>query len=65
MDVRDIELKKENDVLKFIHEKLGVPHNETLRAAEINAIVEALKHRPTDPVWTGDPLDEYLSHRNM
>ena len=63
MNVNDIEVKKENDVLKFIHEKLGIPQNETLRAVEINAIVEALKDR-SDPVWTGDPLEEYISHRN-
>ena len=63
MDINDIETKKDNEALKFIREKLGIPENESLRAEEINAIVEAIKNR-SDPVWTGDPLEEYLSHRN-
>lgn len=64
MDVNDIEKKHDNEALKFIREKLGIPENESLRAEEINAIVEAVKQRPDFPIWEGDPLEEYLSHRN-
>lgn len=64
MDVNDIEVKKNNEVLKLIHERLNIPSDETLSAQEINAIVEALKNR-TEPIWTADPLEEYLSHRNQ
>lgn len=64
MDIHDIEKKKDNDMLKFIQEKLGIPSVETLSGAEINAIVEAIKQRPDNPIIFGDPLEEYISHRN-
>lgn len=64
MDIHDIEHKKDNDLVKFIQEKLNIPSVETLSGAEINAIVEAIKQRPDNPVIFGDPLEEYISHRN-
>lgn len=64
MDIHDIEQKKDNDLVKFIHEKLQIPSTETLSGAEINAIVEAIKQRPDNPIIYGDPLEEYISHRN-
>lgn len=65
MDIHDIEQKKDNDLVKFIHEKLNIPSVETLSGAEVNAIVEAIKKRPDNPIIYGDPLDIYLSHRNQ
>jgi len=64
MDIHDIEQKKDNDLLKFIQEKLNIPSFETLSGAEVNAIVEAIKRRPDNPIIYGDPLEEYISHRN-
>lgn len=64
MDIHDIEQKKDNDLVKFIQEKLNIPSVETLSGAEINAIVEAIKQRPDNPIIFGDPLEEYISHRN-
>lgn len=65
MDINDIETKRDNEVLKFIQEKLGIDPSETLKAAEINSIIEAIKKRPDNPVLYGDPLEEYISHRNQ
>lgn len=64
MDIHDIEHKKDNDLVKFIQEKLNIPSVETLSGAEINAIVEAIKQRPDNPIIFGDPLEEYIAHRN-
>jgi len=65
MDINDIGVKSDNEIIKFIHEKLNLPPSETLSSAEINAIVEAIKRRPDNPIIYGDPLDEYISYRNQ
>jgi len=65
MDINDIEVKRDNEIKKLIIERLGIHESETLSAEEINAIVEALKKRPTDPIWTGDPWEVYVSYRNQ
>lgn len=65
MDIHDIEHKKDNDLVKFIQEKLNIPSVETLSGAEVNAIVEAIKQRPDNPIIYGDPLEEYIAHRNQ
>lgn len=64
MDIHDIEIKKDNEALKIILERMGVPSVEFLTAQELNAIVEAIKQRPDNPVIYGDPLEEYIAHRN-
>lgn len=64
MDIHDIEVKKDNEALKIILERMGIPSVEFLTAQELNAIVEAIKQRPDNPVIYGDPLEEYIAHRN-
>ncbi len=65
MNIQDIEIKKDNEIKKQIANYLGIPSYEMLSAAEINAIVEAIKKRPDNPILYGDPLEEYLANRNQ
>lgn len=65
MDINDIEQKQDNEFLLTIIDRLGIPSVETLKAIEINAIIEAIKKKADNPVIYGDPLDDYISFRNQ
>ena len=63
MNINDIVKKEDNSNKKRLMELLNIPEKESLRAEEINAIIDAIKNMNI-PLLTGDPLDEYISHRN-
>ena len=65
MDINDIEQKQDNEFLLTIIDRLGISSVETLKAIEINAIIEAIKKKADNPVIYGDPLDDYISFRNQ
>lgn len=65
MTVNDIEQKFDNQIKEEVLSRLNINRNETLSASEINAIVEAIKQKPTEPIWTGDPWEVYVSYRNQ